>query len=239
MNVDRIKKSWMDVIATGDDFPRLFYAVLFDLAPGVAELFPIDMAHQRRKLVAMLGNVVKAMEGNSIDPVLRELGKDHRRFGATADHYPVVGQALIATMAYLVPWDTEAAEAWESAYGHVAATMSSAATELERLGVPPWMSYVVQRQEGDLDVALVEVARDAGAAGYRWDSGSPYWIRPALPGAGWVEGEVHASDTDEEWAVFRVELSDDDFDALAVASTPVGSPLVVAPVYTLESEPHD
>ena len=57
------------------------------------------MANQRDKLVGALGRVVSNVDDlDSVVPVLQQLGRDHRRFAVVRDHYPAVGQALLATL---------------------------------------------------------------------------------------------------------------------------------------------
>jgi hemoglobin-like flavoprotein len=61
-------------------------------------MFPDDMIEQRRKLTAMLAGVVKGL-GN-LEQVLSAASvqaKQHVSYGAEAEHYPVVGVALLWT----------------------------------------------------------------------------------------------------------------------------------------------
>ena len=62
-------------------------------------MFPVSMANQRDKLVAALGQVISRVDDlDSVVPVLQQLGRDHRKFAVVRDHYPAVGQALLATL---------------------------------------------------------------------------------------------------------------------------------------------
>ena len=46
-----------------------------------------------------LGQVVSGVDDlDSVVPVLQQLGRDHRKFAVVRDHYPAVGQALLATL---------------------------------------------------------------------------------------------------------------------------------------------
>jgi hemoglobin-like flavoprotein len=62
-------------------------------------MFPDDMIEQRRKLMAMLAGVVKGL-GNleQVLPAASALAKRHVSYGAKAEHYPVVGAALLWTL---------------------------------------------------------------------------------------------------------------------------------------------
>ena len=58
-------------------------------------------------------------------PKLHELGARHAAYGAQAEHYPVVGAALIAAMAELAgdEWRPEYERAWSDAFAVVAGVM--------------------------------------------------------------------------------------------------------------------
>jgi nitric oxide dioxygenase len=62
-------------------------------------MFPTDMTEQRRKLMATLAVVVGGL-GNleSVLPAASALAKRHVSYGARAEHYPVVGAALLWTL---------------------------------------------------------------------------------------------------------------------------------------------
>ena len=77
----------------------LFYDRLFEVAPQVKAMFPADMTEQRRKLMMMLAAVVKGLGSlESILPAASALAKRHVGYGAKAEHYPVVGGALLWTL---------------------------------------------------------------------------------------------------------------------------------------------
>ena len=77
----------------------------------------------------MLGTLVllrKSLRNlDASGPKLREFGARHLAYGATADHYPVVGEVLIASMAESVgsAWTSECERAWDEAFAIVAARM--------------------------------------------------------------------------------------------------------------------
>lgn len=62
---------------------------------------------------------------DSIVPKLRELGARHVAYGAQPEHYPVVGEVLIASMAQIAgdAWNDEYEAAWGEAFGIVATAM--------------------------------------------------------------------------------------------------------------------
>jgi hemoglobin-like flavoprotein len=62
---------------------------------------------------------------DTIVPKLRELGARHVAYGAQPEHYPVVGEVLIASMAEIAgdAWRPEYEAAWGEAFGIVPGAM--------------------------------------------------------------------------------------------------------------------
>ncbi|MFZ2157858.1 MAG: globin domain-containing protein, partial [Bradyrhizobium sp.] len=93
-------------------------------------MFPADMTEQRKKLMTMLAAVVNGL-GNlqSILPAASALAKRHVGYGARAEHYPVVGAALLWTLekGLGAAWTPEVADAWTAAYGTQSGYMISEA----------------------------------------------------------------------------------------------------------------
>ena len=58
-------------------------------------------------------------------PKLRELGARHVAYGAQAEHYPVVGEVLLASMAAVAgpAWKPDYERAWGEAFEVVAGAM--------------------------------------------------------------------------------------------------------------------
>jgi hemoglobin-like flavoprotein len=105
----------------------VFYARLFAAAPAVRPLFAgTDLRRQKGMLLGALVLLRKSLRDlDRIVPALREMGARHVRYGARPEHYPVVGEVLIASMAEIAgdDWRDEYTVAWASAYGLVAETM--------------------------------------------------------------------------------------------------------------------
>lgn len=160
LDPDRLKKSWATVTQYGDQVPLFFYSTLFLHHPHVREMFPVSMADQRDKLVHALGRVVSgAHDLDSVVPVLQQLGRDHRKFAVHRDHYPAVGQALLATLEHFLgpDWTAEMAQDWATAYGIVADVMISAAEATSHQ--PPWWDLtVVDVERRAVDIAVLRVA---------------------------------------------------------------------------------
>jgi hemoglobin-like flavoprotein len=103
-----------------------FYSRLFSAAPAVRPLFPDDMRRQKTMLLGALVLLRKSLRDlDAIVPKLQELGARHVAYGAQPEHYPVVGSALISSMAAIAgaAWTPEHEIAWTEAFEIVAATM--------------------------------------------------------------------------------------------------------------------
>jgi hemoglobin-like flavoprotein len=132
LDPDILEQSFDLVAADGDRLMDEFYARLFAAAPVVRGLFPHDLARQKRKLLEALVLLrVSLRRLDSLAPALRELGARHARYGARAEHYPVVGAALIASMRAVAgtAWREEYDVAWERALWAVASAMLDGAAE--------------------------------------------------------------------------------------------------------------
>jgi hemoglobin-like flavoprotein len=128
--VQLVQQSFAKVAPISETAAVLFYDRLFEVAPKVRSMFPTDMTEQRRKLMATLAVVVNGL-GNleSVLPAASALAKRHVSYGAKAEHYPVVGAALLWTLEKGLGdgWTPEIAEAWTAAYGTLSGFMISEA----------------------------------------------------------------------------------------------------------------
>jgi hemoglobin-like flavoprotein len=129
-HVTLVQQSFAKVAPISDAAAVIFYDRLFEVAPSVKSMFPADMTEQRKKLMAMLAAVVNGL-GNleSVLPAASALAKRHVSYGAKAEHYPVVGGALLWTLEKGLGdgWTPEVADAWTAAYGTLSGFMISQA----------------------------------------------------------------------------------------------------------------
>ena len=133
MNPSQIKlvqDSFAKVAPIADQAAVMFYDRLFAVAPQVKAMFPADMTEQRKKLMAMLAAVVNGL-GNleTVLPAASALARRHVNYGAKAEHYPVVGGALLWTLEKGLgdSWTPDVADAWTAAYGTLSGFMISEA----------------------------------------------------------------------------------------------------------------
>lgn len=125
-----VQQSFAKVAPISAQAAVLFYDRLFEVAPSVRTMFPEDMTEQRKKLMGMLAAVVGGLSNlDSILPSASVLAKRHVAYGATAEHYPVVGAALLWTLEKGLgeDWTPELAKAWTDVYGVLSGYMMSEA----------------------------------------------------------------------------------------------------------------
>lgn len=160
LDVVRLRESFAHVAMHGDEVPLFFYSDLFIKNPEVRELFPVSMAAQRGHLVEALVKIVSQVDSvNDLTAFLQGLGRDHRKFGAVAEHYDAVGGSLLATLEHFSgpAWTPELAADWTAAYELVGSVMIAAARADEQLSPPWWRGTVVSHERRTFDVSVLSV----------------------------------------------------------------------------------
>lgn len=128
-----VRSSWqrvasLDAIGVGD----LFYTRLFQINPDLKPMFRSPLPEQSRKLMAMLGFVVRKLD--KLEDLLAEvhvLALRHVRYGVQEADYADVGAALLWTLERGLgeSWTPELEEAWTTCYGVLSAAMIDASAE--------------------------------------------------------------------------------------------------------------
>jgi nitric oxide dioxygenase len=135
LDLDALETSFDLIAPRGDELMDTFYARLFTAAPAVRPLFAgTDLRRQKAMLLGTLVLLRKSLRNlDAVVPKLRELGARHLAYGATPEHYPVVGQALIDAMAEIAgdAWQPEYRRAWAAAFDLVAGAMLDGAASAQ------------------------------------------------------------------------------------------------------------
>lgn len=129
-DVALVQDSFKKVAPISDVAAELFYGRLFEVAPQVKPMFRGDMKEQGRKLMATLGVVVTGLTRlETVLPAASALAKQHVAYGVKAEHYPIVGGALLWTLEKGLgdAWTPELKAAWTAAYGTLSGYMISEA----------------------------------------------------------------------------------------------------------------
>jgi hemoglobin-like flavoprotein len=129
-----VQTSFRDVAPIREAAAAIFYERLFAIDGSLRVLFQrTDMAKQGAKLMASLGFVVHGLDkAETILPAVQALARRHVTYGVKDEHYAVVGQALIETLAAGLgsAFTSEVREAWQAAFGLLANVMIAASRDV-------------------------------------------------------------------------------------------------------------
>ena len=156
-----VRDSFAAVEPQAEKVAEIFYATLFSIAPTTREMFPVNMEVQRSRLLRALVHVVQMVDRpDDLMPFLRQLGRDHHKFGVVTSHYEAVGMALISAVKTHAKsaWTDEVERAWAEAYTIMARAMLEAANSED--GPAWWNGTVVERHRLARDLAVVRVRPD-------------------------------------------------------------------------------
>ena len=135
LDLEALETSFDLVAPRGDELMDVFYSRLFAVAPAVEPLFAgTDLKRQKTMLLGTLVLLRKSLRNlEAIVPKLCELGARHVAYGAQPEHYPVVGEVLIASMAEIAgdAWTPAYEQAWAGAFAIVAGAMIEGAENVE------------------------------------------------------------------------------------------------------------
>jgi len=148
----------------GDDVAMYFYSYLFLKYPETRVMFPPAMTRQRDRLVGALVRIVTDVDNvANLVPYLEDLGRDHRKFGAVAAHYPAVGEALLTTLRHFSgdSWTQQLHDDWAAAYGIVAGAMVAAANKVDESEPPWWDAEIIDVDRRTFDIAVLKVRTDS------------------------------------------------------------------------------
>jgi hemoglobin-like flavoprotein len=133
LQIGLLEESFDLVAPRAEDLVERFYERLFAIAPEVRPLFAgTDLPRQRQMLLGALVLLRKSLRNlGAIVPALQAMGARHATYGVRPEHYPIVGAALLASLAEVggSAWVDEYTQAWADAYQVVQDTMLSGAVE--------------------------------------------------------------------------------------------------------------
>ncbi|MGO3327522.1 globin domain-containing protein [Gordonia sp. (in: high G+C Gram-positive bacteria)] len=196
------------IAADPDRFAASVFTRLFSATPSVRDLFPVTMAPLRAAFAQVVDYVLEAIsaEDNHADLIefLAQLGRDHRKYGVTSEHYWLMYDALMTEFSRMLGarWTQSAYDAASHATMLMTGVMRGAA---ESAAEPPvWHARVVQKFTINRERAVVRLVAENGApryhAGQYTEVQIPQWPRlwrnlsPAIPPnpRGELEFHVHA-----------------------------------------------
>jgi len=127
-----VQATFAHIVPIGATVADLFYGRLFEIAPHVRPMFPEDPPEQKEQLMAMLRTAVAGLDNlETLVPTVTALGRRHAGYGLKAQHYVLVGSALLWTLEKVLAesFTPEVKDAWASAYILLWTTVTDAANE--------------------------------------------------------------------------------------------------------------
>jgi nitric oxide dioxygenase len=132
-SVTRVRASFHVVAPRLDALVAGFYDRLFTRAPEVRAIFPDDMSLQKYHLAAALALIGRNIDClDALEDSLKGLGSQHVRFGAKPEHYPIVRDALVDSIAEQsgTAWNEQLRRDWTDAINVVTAMMLKGAARV-------------------------------------------------------------------------------------------------------------
>ncbi|MET3291874.1 UNVERIFIED_CONTAM: nitric oxide dioxygenase [Brevibacillus sp. OAP136] len=160
----------------GTDITKRFYEMLFANHPELLNIFNHANQKQGRQQTALANAVyAAALHINNLEaiiPVVKQIGHKHRSLGIKPEHYPIVGQNLLAAIKDVLgdAATEEIIGAWAEAYGVIADVFISIEAEMydqaeqQQGGWEGFRPFRVERkvQESDRITSFYLVPQDGG-----------------------------------------------------------------------------
>ncbi|MBS9532533.1 2-polyprenylphenol hydroxylase [Mycobacterium sp. M1] len=149
-----------DAVTGSDDFAARLFTRWFGARPEIRDLFPTDLGSIRSAFAQAIGWVYGEFAAHRAQqPVafLAQLGRDHRKYGVTQDHYDALGAVLYATLRDALGdgWTPAVDEAARESLQLVIGVMSGAADAED--GPAWWDGTVVEHLRVSRDLAVVRM----------------------------------------------------------------------------------
>jgi NAD(P)H-flavin reductase/hemoglobin-like flavoprotein len=126
-----LRKSLALLEPQSERFMAHFFAALFVRNPELRPMFPLTLGECRKQVFGELTRCAWSLhQPESLAGWFGELGRDHRKFGVTEQHYRLFCDALLATAQAFCAgaWSEQARAAWERALAAVTAAMAGGGT---------------------------------------------------------------------------------------------------------------
>ncbi|MEZ5152265.1 FAD-binding oxidoreductase [Rhodococcus zopfii] len=138
-----------------------FYSILFARHPETREFFPATMGGQRDRILRGLAHIVDGLDRpESVLPLVRQLGREHRKHGLDPARFACLTEAmaLAVEQANGDDWTRDLAESWCTALDLITTTMADAAEADE--GPAAWAGTVVEHRLVTDDIAVIRLQLD-------------------------------------------------------------------------------
>ncbi|GIO04084.1 flavohemoprotein [Brevibacillus reuszeri] len=162
--IDVIKSTVPVLEVHGTAITERFYEMLFGKHPELLNIFNHANQKQGRQQTALANAVYAAAlhidNLEAILPVVKQIGHKHRSLGILPEHYPIVGENLLAAIKDVLgdAATDEIIQAWADAYGVIADAFISVEADMYEQaceqpgGWADFREFVVQRKVAESDV---------------------------------------------------------------------------------------
>lgn len=123
-----LRKSLALLEPQSERFMSHFFATLFVRNPELRPMFPLTLCESRKLVFGALTHCAWwAGQPETCTSWLGELGRDHRKFGVTEQHYRLFCDALLATLQAFCAgsWSEQTQAAWQRALAAITAAMTA------------------------------------------------------------------------------------------------------------------
>lgn len=192
----RVIKSTVPVLEIhGVTITKRFYDRLFTAHPELLNLFNHANQKQGRQQTALANAVYAAAlhidRLEAILPAVKQIAHKHRSLGVKAEHYPIVGQHLLAAIKEVLgdAATDEILQAWAEAYGVIADAFISVEADMydkaktQEGGWADFKPFRIERKikESDVITSFYLVPQDRGALA-AFEPGQYISIKVQIPG---------------------------------------------------------
>ena len=158
LRIELVEKSFEKIRQNKEDFALTFYDQLFIESPQLKPLFEqTNIPKQSEKLYGSLVLLVENIRNPEVlQSVLGPLGEKHKGYGAIEKHYPLVGSALIHTLAKYIDdeWTPAVEKAWVTTYGAVVDMMLKGIEQAQE--VPEEEEEIEKHEQNEFNTSSVE-----------------------------------------------------------------------------------
>lgn len=189
-------KSTVPVLEThGTAITKRFYQLMFSAHPELLNIFNHANQSQGRQQQALANAVYAAAvhieKLETILPVVKQIAHKHRSLGVRAEHYPIVGENLLAAIKDVLgdAATDDILHAWAEAYGVIANVFIEVEAEMYRHseqqdgGWAEFRAFKVGKKvrESDVITSFYLVPQDGGALA-SFEPGQYVSVRMEIPG---------------------------------------------------------
>ncbi|OQR91327.1 hypothetical protein ACHHYP_04798 [Achlya hypogyna] len=130
-------------------FYTTFYSLMFKEAPSIRPMFRSSMTVQGKVLAGIIGTMATVIKSRNVVQVCQDLAARHTTFGATKEHYNVMGLVLLKTLAIISgpEWNDAVHEAYYTAYCFLYYLMLPVIMDKQPKPIKPWLPGKITAKE--------------------------------------------------------------------------------------------